>query len=86
VSLLSTLPREIADLGRPINVCVGIHHETGTETLYKAPSRNYCDAAVSLDITSAAFPTGLYQDPAIDLPRQISPKSEEDKRLQNACE
>jgi hypothetical protein len=36
--------------------------------------------------TVAAFPTGLRQDPTIDLPIQdFQPKSEDDKRLQGYC-
>jgi hypothetical protein len=50
------------------------------------PSWGYADVAAILDRTAAAFPTGLRQDPAVDIPvKNFQPRSELDRELQDAC-
>jgi hypothetical protein len=44
------------------------------------------DIASTTDYTSAAFPVGLRQDPAIDLPvKDFQAKTEYDQTLQDSC-
>jgi hypothetical protein len=69
-----------------VNVCVATPHAVDTPTSPQWRNYGFADCAAILDITSAAFPTGLRQDPAIDVPvEDFKPKSDEDKRLQNLC-
>ena len=71
---------------RPVNVCVATPHTADTPTSPQRRNYGFADCAAILDITSAAFPTGLRQDPAIDLPaKDFKPKSDEDRRLQDLC-
>jgi hypothetical protein len=73
-------------LRRPVNVCVATPHAVDTVTSPQWRNYGFADYAAILDISSAAFPTGLRQDPAIDVPvEDFKPKSDEDKRLQDLC-
>lgn len=71
---------------RPVNVCVATPHAVDTPSSAQWRNYGFADCAAILDVTSAAFPTGLRQDPAVDLPvKDFKPKSDEDKRLQDLC-
>jgi hypothetical protein len=73
-------------LSRPVNVCVATPHAVDTVTSPQWRNYGFADCAAILDISSAAFPTGLRQDPAIDvLLEDFKAKSDEDKRLQDLC-
>lgn len=62
-------------------------HNVDVENPREERNYGFADCAAILDVTSAAFPTGLRQDPAIDVPiEDFKPKSDEDKRLQGLCE
>lgn len=69
-----------------MNVCVATPHAVDTPTSPQWRNYGFADCAAILDVTSAAFPTGLRQDPGIDVPvKDFEPKSDEDKRLQDLC-
>jgi len=71
---------------RPVNVCVATPHAVDTVSSPQWRNYGFADCAAILDVTSAAFPTGLRQDPTIDLPvEDFKPKSNKDKRLQDLC-
>lgn len=57
-----------ADFYRPVNVCVATPHTVHVVPSIAGPSYGFAGCAAMLDVTSAAFPTGLRQDPLIDLP------------------
>lgn len=68
---------------RPGNYCIAPPHILDCDGTYKEPRYGWTDASAICDRTVAAFPTGLRQDPEIDLPiKDFQPKSEDDKRLQ----
>ena len=72
---------------RPVNVCVATPHTVDVDPAVSGASYAFADCAAILDITSAAFPTGLKQDPAVDLvDKDFKPRSDEDKRLHDFCE
>lgn len=80
------LSSDMADILRPVNVCVATSHAVEVAEPAETPNYGFADCAAILDITSAAFPTGLRQDPTIDLPvKDFKPKSDDDKRLQDLC-
>lgn len=46
----------------------------------------YCAEQPLLDLASGTFPTGLFQDPEIDLPKQnFNPRSESDIKENARC-
>jgi hypothetical protein len=76
-----------ADAYRPVDIGVAAPHHVNVDAPPEDRNYGFADCAAILDVTSAAFPTGLRQDPAIDVPiEDFEPKSDEDKRLQGLCE
>lgn len=69
-----------------MNVCVATPHAVDTQGPHPERDYGFADCAAILDVTAAAFPTGLRQDPVIDVPaKDFKPKSDEDERLQHIC-
>jgi hypothetical protein len=72
---------------RPVNVCVASPHFIDTGATGEEPGWGYADCAAILDVTCASFPTGLRQDPNIDvLDKNFVPRSDEDNKQQDLCE
>lgn len=70
-----------------MNLCVAAPHSIGIKEESPAPAYGFADCAAILDLTCAAFPTGLRQDPEIDTPiADFKPRGALDKELQDACE
>jgi hypothetical protein len=70
-----------------VNLCVAAPHSIGIKERPPAPAYGFADCAALLDLTCAAFPTGLRQDPEIDTPnKDFKPRSDLDEELQNTCE
>lgn len=67
-------------------MCVASPHFIDTGSGGDEPGWGYADCSAILDITSAAFPTGLRQDPDIDvIDTDFKPRSAEDKKQQDLC-
>jgi hypothetical protein len=69
-----------------VNVCVPTPHAVDVTAPAEHSNYGFADCAATLDVTAAAFSTGLRQGPKIDLAvKDFKPKPDEDKMIQGLC-
>lgn len=77
----------MADVVRPTLAYVARKHSAGMKGRSKPARHSYSLVPAVLDLTSGVFPTGLTQNPTIDIPdKNFHPRTVIDEQIHALCE